>query len=157
MNWTRSAGRIALGLLLTAAALPAAAAGTPDGPVCLATAAPASETVVRVLTLDDLAPERAARLRARLARLQSGSAVVAVDPKAAPATPGISDRLAAISQEHQEAFARLQKTEPELLSNGMYRLDVGRTFLTPLVAMPAADGTLSIDHAGAPARPEVKP
>jgi len=157
MNWKRPAGRFALGLLLTAAALPAAAAGTPEGPVCRASQRPASEPIVRVLTLDDLAPERAARLRARLLQPRAGGSVVAVDPNAAQPSPTLGDQLTAFAREQQEAFARLQKTEPELLSNGMYRLDVGRTFLTPLVAQPAADGTLQIDHAGAPASPEVKP
>ena len=77
MNWKRPAGRLALGLLLTAVALPAAAAGTPEGPVCRAAQRPASEPIVRVLTLDDLAPERAARLRARLLQPRAGGSVVA--------------------------------------------------------------------------------
>lgn len=157
MQWTCSAGRLALGLLLTTTALPAVAVTAPDGPVCRASLPPAAEPTVRVLTLEDLSPERAARIRARFAQPRSGAGVVAVDPNSAQPSPTLGDQLTAFAREQQEAFARLQKTEPELLSNGMYRLDVGRTFLTPLVAQPAADGTLQIDHAGAPASPEVKP
>jgi hypothetical protein len=134
-------------------------AEVPEGPVCRATPTTRTRVSVHVLSLSELAPERAARIRERLAHRTEKSAVVAIPPGSRQVSPDFAARLAILAEHQNEVFSRLQSTEPTLLSNGLYRLDVGDAFLTPLVATSAPDGRASVRHAAAaPSEPvEARP
>ena len=122
-----------------------------EGPVCHAAAPGSTGSDVHVLTLDDLEPARAAYLQRKLAAARQADSLIALAPGTQEPSSNLTARLALAADRRAAEFARLQATEPEMLPNGLYRLDVGTALLTPLVATVSPAGDLTIEHSASSA------
>jgi len=150
-------GLLASSLVLLAG-LASGAAAEIRGPMCLPDSAMPAGPIVNVVSLADLTPARAARIRHQVATARQGAPVIANAPGTDATSEDLALRLDAIANEQAAAFARLQTTEPDLLPNGFYSLNVAGAFMTPLLALPTADRAIEITHDLAiPAHPEVRP